>query len=76
MQNIPAVIGAVLAYGVIKIALGLRRNIAIAKASNLPYLVVRKSCRPLDTADPMPVAPNCRKCLDLTFWADVARSDV
>lgn len=43
MQNILLVIGAALFYGVLCVILGFRRNIAIAKASNLPYLVVRKS---------------------------------
>ncbi|OAA37186.1 cytochrome P450 3A7 [Metarhizium rileyi] len=40
MQTILLVIGAVLVYGISNILLGWRRNIAIAKASNLPYLVV------------------------------------
>ncbi|EXU98798.1 cytochrome P450 [Metarhizium robertsii] len=40
MQNILLVIGAALFYGVLCVILGFRRNIAIAKASNLPYLVV------------------------------------
>lgn len=42
MQKVLLVLGAAFAYAVFSFIVGLRRNIAIAKTTNLPYVVVRK----------------------------------
>jgi hypothetical protein len=43
MQLFALAIGAVVVFGVFYFAAGLRRNIAAAKASGLPYVIGRMS---------------------------------